>query len=433
MSRKNTLALSERKVNALGTPLAKKTNSNAELHDSGFISPPTLVKFESTPGHPYNLRQPSRWSSTPLPSAETSSLTTPALIKASSASNFAADNSKAHVVEILDFNKRLDAFDQPEYDSGFESILNDQSSSCTPDVEKIVPRTCKDTSLGAIPKRRSPRIRASAIVKLDEERRRGGKLNLETKLNEEDNNVGFSLGGDSLCSMIRSSKEGIESLDIVRQLCSKDLSHVIATIYSYLMPEDLCKVSQVSQIWRSSLQNCSVHEERRLEYLARMKIERENFGVALTFTNKRISPRRILREVVNIKNGSLSPTNSAKRDRNPSVSAIVSPSKIRHKLFVDQAKTLTPGERLVHCPLCTSPSRVSIVSPPDDSQGGGGINLQSHSKAECSSAKCQFLFCPDCHCQEHPGQSCRARSQSTRATRAGGVSSKKSKARLRRL
>ena len=172
------------------------------------------------------------------------------------------------------------------------------------------------------------------------------------------------------------------------------------------------------------MQNSSVHEERRLEYLARMKIERENFGVALQFTNKRISPRRILREVVNIKNGSISPTNSVKRDRHPSMTPIVSPSKIRHKLFVDQAKTLTPGERLVRCPLCTSPSRVSIIQPPDDSNvacsSSGPLNLQSHSKAECSSPKCQFLFCPDCQCQEHPGQSCRgsARPQSTRATRA---------------
>ena len=54
--------------------------------------------------------------------------------------------------------------------------------------------------------------------------------------------------------------------------------------------------------------------DRRLEYLAKMKIERENYGQRLQFINKRISPRRILREVVNIKNNSTSPT-SVKRDR----------------------------------------------------------------------------------------------------------------------
>ena len=133
---------------------------------------------------------------------------------------------------------------------GFDSLLTDQSSSCIPDVEKIVPRTSKDTSLGAIPKRRAPRIRASASAKPDVERLtklRSGKLNLETKLDEVDN-VGGGWGGgqvDSLCSMVRMSKEGRDSLDIVRLLCEMDLSHVTATIYSYLQPEDLCKVSQV--------------------------------------------------------------------------------------------------------------------------------------------------------------------------------------------
>ena len=127
-------------------------------------------------------------------------------------------------------------------------MLTDQSSSCTPDVEKIIPRTSKDTSLGAIPKRRSPRIRASAIAKPDVERLtnlRSGKLNLETRLDEDDNYVGGDWSVDSLRSLARVSKEGRDSLDVVRLLCERDLSHVTANIYSYLQPEDLCRVSQV--------------------------------------------------------------------------------------------------------------------------------------------------------------------------------------------
>ena len=170
----------------------------------------------------------------------------------------------------------------------------------------------------------------------------------------------------------------------------------------------------------------SVNEDRRLTHLAKMKIERENFGVALNLERKRISPRRVLREVVNLKN-QISPT-AAKRERDSASqsASTVSPSKIRHKLFVDQAKTLTPGERLVHCPLCTSPSRVSLVSSPNLP------NLQSQ-KAECSSPKCQFSFCPDCKCQDHCGSLCRTREAGTSSRKGGGVTSKKSKARLRRL
>ena len=173
----------------------------------------------------------------------------------------------------------------------------------------------------------------------------------------------------------------------------------------------------------------SIQDGRRLEHLAKMKIERENFGAKLQVgPPKRTSPRRVLKEMVNIKN-QISPS-SVKRDRNPSSSTIISPSKIRHKLFVDQAKTLTPGERLVHCPLCTSPSRVSILS----SSTSSSLNLQIQ-KAQCSSPKCQFQFCPDCQCEEHQGQPCRTtRGQtSARSSKNGGVTSKKSKARLRRL
>ena len=115
------------------------------------------------------------------------------------------------------------------------------------------------------------------------------------------------------------------------------------------------------------------------------------------------------------------------------------------------------GERLTHCPLCTSPSRVSA------------------SRAECSSSKCSFVFCPDCLCEHHEGRSvvqtrllyssilssyadlagfstiiwqnwptasfincppfrgCRLTRTGSKVPKSGAVTSKKSKARLRRL
>jgi len=413
------------------TPLVKKQmcEEAGSLYDSGIISPPTLVRFESSP-HPYNLRhQPSRWSSTPLPtvSAPGSSSTPASLMKLSASSPELGEAEKSggkEHVEIVDFNKRLEAaVDIPEYDSGFESLLTDQSTAETPEVDKVA-----SVCLGAIPKRRSPRIQASSSRPVDGVSRltrlKSGKLNLETRLTETSDTLLRPSESLASCSE-RFSKEGRDCVDFMRSLSEKGLGDILL---KYLSPEDLCQVSQVSQVWRSLLLSSSHHDDRRLEYLAKMKIERENYGQRLQFINKRISPRRILREVVNIKNNSTSPT-SVKRDRNASSSAVVSPSKIRHKLFVEQARTLTPGERLVHCPLCTSPSRVSLLPASSSS----GANVQS-GKAECSSPKCQFLFCPDCQGKEHPGQPCRvSRPQSSRSTRSGGVTSKKSKARLRRL
>ena len=122
---------------------------------------------------------------------------------------------------------------------------------------------------------------------------------------------------------------------------------------------------QVSHLWRLSLQASTSHEDRRLQHLAKMKIERENFGLKENSVPKRISPRRVFREMVNLRS-QVSPT-AAKRDRNPSTStpALVSPSKIRHKLFVDEAQKLDKGEN-------TYSSKRCIPHLPSSLQGVGG-------------------------------------------------------------
>ena len=89
------------------TPLPKNTQVDLSLHDSGFISPPTLVRYQSeTPSH-YFLRGQAKWSSTPLPVLEY--LTTPLLKSFSSPS--IPTTSTPHNLEIIDFQKRLDNFE----------------------------------------------------------------------------------------------------------------------------------------------------------------------------------------------------------------------------------------------------------------------------------------------------------------------------------
>jgi len=125
------------------------------------------------------------------------------------------------------------------------------------------------------------------------------------------------------------------------------------------------------------------------------------------------SPRRVMQQLNNQpRQGGNS---GEKRERASSSAALVSPSKVRHRLFVEEARKILPGERLTHCPLCTSPSRVSA------------------SKAECSSSKCNFVFCPDCLCENHEGRGCRLTRTGSKVPKSGAVTSKKSKARLRRL
>ena len=223
---------------------------------------------------------------------------------------------------------------------------------------------------------------------------------------------------------VQVSKEGRETCDIVRYLYERNID--LGFIFTFLSADDLCKVAQVSQLWNLAITS-SKHEERRVNFVALMRTEQENVGVTLFLRSKLQSPRRVMQEVANI--NFLSP-NSGKRDRDLTSAVIVSPSKFRHKLFVDEASKLSPGERLVHCPLCTSPSRVIIPATPTQP-------TISSQQATCSSSKCHFVFCPMCQCEVHEGRSCRVTRTGTghsyKVTKAGAVTSKKSKARLRRL
>eukprot|EP00092_Neocalanus_flemingeri_P101957 GFUD01130381.1.p1 GENE.GFUD01130381.1~~GFUD01130381.1.p1 ORF type:complete len:481 (-),score=90.13 GFUD01130381.1:442-1884(-) len=456
-----------------GTPLPKMSY-DMSLHDSGFISPPTLVKYDTeTPCH-YFLRGQARWSSTPLPVPE--SLTTP-LFKSSSSPSIPT-TSTPHNIEVIDFQKRLDNFvhdddhSSQESDSGFESLINSTAENSEGEASlshwalregkranfaHMGGLYCKDeessSRLGAIPKRRSPRQLAMGN-KIDGIERltmiKTGKRNLN--IDQEDDKIiaesksSFSVPDfekfNSRKNLLKfpnhASKEGRETCDIVRHLYERNISHVLGSIYKCLSPKDLCKVAQVSQLWNLSLASLKFHDERRTNFVAIMRIDRENFGVKLALRSKLVSPRRVMREVANI--NFLSP-NSGKRDRNPSSSAIISPSKIRHKLFLDEARKLSPGERLVQCPVCTSPSRVSLAlnlsqtsSQTSSSQAFSSPNVQNFQKAQCSSPKCNFVFCPHCQCEDHSGRSCRVtRTGSSKVPKSGAVTSKKSKARLRRL
>jgi len=398
------MPLTARDANIYKTPAPKSKHIPQNYqNDSGFISPPTIVEYEAgSPCHGYNLRppQPLRWSSTPLPLPVSGlSLSTPMLMKSvstpASTLRLPNEDEKPKIDNILGFRQRLEGLDNTEYDSGFDSLLADQS--WLPTSEKKP----DNGSLGAVPKRRSPRRSP-----------RQPPRKPDSELSSRQPSESSSLPS---ISQIRLSKEGRERFDIVRGLFEMNTWHTLGHLFKYLSAAELGKVAQVSQFWNLALKENSEHNNRRLQYIERVKKDKENFGVDAE--RKRISPRRVLREFSNIKN-QISP-NSTKRERDnrSSSSSLVSPSKVRHMLFVDQAKNLTPGERLVQCPLCTSPSRVSST------------------KAECSSPRCLFVFCPDCQCRDHPGQPCRTslRQSVARSSKSGGVLSKKSKTRLRKL
>jgi len=395
----------------LSTPISRKPSSN--IHDpnslvtpsSSLISSP-LVKWES-PRH-YNLRphhQPGytpRWSSTPLLVHTTSSL---AVLRATSSPSVMGKNDQEN--NLLDFEKRLQMLEdkaESEVDSGFESRFEEsvgtprtEDLSEVPEVAPAKP-TPSEPSLGVVPKRRSPRFKQKPVT---DRLKSGGRIRREEA----------AAPSSVLTTVKRNFQGGKEALDFVRILDEMSLSHLI---FQFLSSNDLCRVVQVSRGWRLALEASPAQNGRRLALISQMKTERENVGADLQLKSRRISPRRVMVEVANTRY-KVSPT-AAKRDRTRSSSTLVSPSKVRHKLFVDEASKLTAGERLTKCPVCSSPSR---VSPP--------------TRALCSSARCQFVFCPECSSAEHPGKPCRPVRPGVRFPKSGGIASKKSKERLKRL
>jgi len=400
----------------ISTPLNKKPSYGLNQSDS-LVSPSSslmisspLVKWE-TP-HNYNLRahhhQPGytpRWSSTPLLSHNSNQ---PDIRAYSSPSLIPQEK------QILDFEKRLEVLEDKEesdIDSGFESRLQEQEEVTGENVTEEVPdvpvelpaRAPSPPTLGLVPKRRSPRFKQKPVT---------DRLRTSSRLNRKEE---VTTSRSALTTVKRKFQGGRESLDFIHNFKEMNLDHVLEILYRHLSPSDLLRVVQVSRVWRLALESISAHNDRRLALISKMKPERENVGVDSQLQTRRTSPRRVMEEVANTR-FKVSPT-AAKRDRTRSSATLVSPSKVRHKLFVDEASKLKEGDSLSKCPICSSPSPSS----------------RSPLRAVCSSPNCHFVFCPDCSCAEHPGKPCRTVRTSSKVSKSGGIASKKSKDRLRRL
>ena len=130
--------------------------------------------------------------------------------------------------------------------SGYDSLLSDSSISRTPrDPEVTKTEARVGPSLGAIPKRRSPRQLAKARKPDVERLARLKNINFNKNLHEVTED-GAELIHTTSRVEVRSSKEGKEALDIIKNLVEMNLSHVIGKILFYSSGEDLCKIAQVA-------------------------------------------------------------------------------------------------------------------------------------------------------------------------------------------
>jgi len=383
--------------NSSGSSVA---SGSSRLEDSALlISPPNQVTFADETPRPYFLRGQPKFSSTPL------------LIP--------NNENKGNQLVGTNLEDRLHSLEEHKSlsdDSGFDTLPSTESPSPCTSSSSTHPSSPPPRALGALPKRRSPR-------NISKNQSSKGKVDKPSSF------VNFTSSASSFPPSQkralfkyepRQHLDGKETCDMVRMLFEMNLSHVLSAVFQYCGGSQLCAIAQVSQLWNLSLVTSTEHNDRRLKWIALRKRNQENNGIAVTSRLGLPSPRRVMQQLDNqpIHGGiiNIDGSNSGgKRGRAASVAAIVSPSKVRHRLFVDEAQRLSPGEHLTHCPLCTSPSRVS------------------GSRAECSSNKCSFVFCPDCLCEHHEGRGCRLTRTGSKVPKSGTVSSKKSKARLRRL
>jgi len=214
-----------------------------------------------------------------------------------------------------------------------------------------------------------------------------------------------------------------EHLDILMQLRTSNMLHIVDKILSYVSSADLPSVSMTSRRWHKlfSEQVFNHHESRRRSYVETVKLNRENFGrEVVPFPLTRSSSRIALKEV----NRNISPQNKRNRESSSSGS-IISPSKIRSRLFPDSHESIRErrSDKLDHCPNCSATSTIKSYKDKDG---------KTYEKGECTSRSCSLVFCTTCLHIEHPGKACKL-SQPSRSRSVAAVTSKKSKARLRRL
>lgn len=296
-----------------------------------------------------------------------------------------------------------------ESDSGFGSSHHETSAEESPKRNKVKASTVVATKL-----RRSPRSLAIQN-RVDRISRGTSSTKLVTSPKGKLKTTSFRKTPGFYSEWDR--------LDMLGCLSRLNMLHVVDTILNYLGPEDLCRVSLVNSSWHKLLQQplFGVHEARRASYVTFVKLNRENYGRVVPMT--RSSSRIALKEMNRI-----SPQNKRNRESSNSAPNVISPSKIRSRLFtedtpvVGEIPLLEKSVRYLHCPHCSATSKVKSCQDKTNC---------AYEVAECSSKSCGFIFCVKCLYMDHSGKSCQI-PQLTRS-RSAVVTSKKSKARLRRL
>ncbi|KPP71897.1 F-box only protein 43-like [Scleropages formosus] len=214
-------------------------------------------------------------------------------------------------------------------------------------------------------------------------------------------------------------KMGLEKLDILAELKSRSLRHILGKILNFLSSEDLYRFGQVSKIWNEIISQDKLTYQRRRSYLKELKMALELGGtIYIPDADSRLNAlsRSALRSVQPQSRTPIICTSVSGNSSAKEMKKITHLDSKRDK-FLEVAKTLFHDECLRPCPRCQHPAKCHSV----------------RREGVCSQEDCAYQFCTACLCAYHGSKECASGSAKRRSRKEVLPGSTQSKRNLRRL
>ncbi|NXS07924.1 FBX43 protein, partial [Neodrepanis coruscans] len=211
-------------------------------------------------------------------------------------------------------------------------------------------------------------------------------------------------------------KMGLEKLDILTELKTRNLKHVLAIVLDALTVESLCSIWKVSKNWREIVIQDKSADKRRKLYIKQLKEEDGEYLLKAedAATRLNILNRSALRPVQAQARTPVLQTPPSYTELTP---GNTSNSTSRQEEYMKVAKTLFTDEALKPCPRCQYPAKYQLVKK----------------RGLCSREACAFEFCILCLHAFHGSKECNSLSAKRKNKKDAPPGSAQSKRNLKRL
>ncbi|KAM4689150.1 F-box only protein 43 isoform 1-T2 [Discoglossus pictus] len=225
---------------------------------------------------------------------------------------------------------------------------------------------------------------------------------------------------EDLLSKLIGRKMGLEKLDILAELNSRNLRHILAFIFEVLNVESICSIWKVSKEWRALVVQDKIAHQRRKTFLRTQRavveqgrlLSSEDASTRLSLLN-----RSALKSVQTQARTAFQTPNSFKCCGTPRDTNSVLQSASKQQEYVKVAKTLFVDEALKPCPRCQFPAKYERLMK----------------RGRCSRKDCGFDFCILCLCTFHGSEECNIGSIKRKNRKDALPGSAQSKRNLKRL